>query len=66
LRSRRAASRPLALTGHAASSPRSATAAQGLTLAHVRAQLEQLQDTFMSQAGSVDRRAQVKLKSERV
>jgi len=37
---------------------------QGLTLVHVRAQLEQLQDTFM--ADTVDGRAQVELKWERV
>jgi hypothetical protein len=39
---------------------------QGLTLVHVRAQLEQLQDTFRVKLGyTVDRRAQVELKSVR-
>jgi hypothetical protein len=42
-------------------------AGQGLTLVHVRAQIEQLQDTFRVKFGyTVDRRAQVELKSERV
>jgi len=42
-------------------------ARQGLTLVHVRAQLEQLQDTFRVKLGyTVDRRAQLELKSERV
>ena len=40
---------------------------QGLTLVHVRAQLEQLLDTCRGKLGyTVDRRAQVELKSERV
>jgi hypothetical protein len=40
---------------------------QGLTLVHVRAQLEQLKDTFRLKLGyTVDRRAQVELKSKRV
>jgi hypothetical protein len=40
---------------------------QGLTLVHVRAELEQLQDTFRIKLGrTVDRRGQVELKSERV
>jgi len=40
---------------------------QGLTLIHVRAQLEQLQDTFRVKLGdTADRRAQVELKLERV
>ena len=43
------------------------TTVQGLALVHVRAQLEQLQDTFRVKLGyTVDRRAQVELKSERV
>jgi hypothetical protein len=46
---------------------RSSAVYQGLTLVHVRAQLEQLQDTFRVKLGyTVDRRAQVELKSERV
>jgi hypothetical protein len=45
----------------------SSTMYQGLTLVHVRAQLEQLQDTFRVKMGyTVDRRTQVALKSERV
>jgi hypothetical protein len=40
---------------------------QGRTLVLVRAQLEQLQDTFTVKLGyTVDRRAQVELTSERV
>jgi hypothetical protein len=40
---------------------------QGLTVVHVRAQLEQLQDTFRVKLGyMVNRRAQVELKSEPV
>ena len=40
---------------------------QGLTLVHLRAQLEQIQDTFRFELDyTVDRRAQVELKSERV
>jgi hypothetical protein len=40
---------------------------QGLTPVHVRAQLEQLQDTFWVMLGyTVDRRARVELKPERV
>jgi len=47
--------------------PFGSACAQGLTLVGVRAQLEQLQDTFRVTLGyTVDRRAQVELKSERV
>ena len=35
-------------TGGLTSPPSTCTSIQGLTLVHVRAQLEQLQDTFMS------------------
>jgi len=48
-------------------SARTSSRWQGLTLVDVRAQLEQLQDTFMSQLTyTVDRRAEVKLNWERV